>query len=291
MNLPPDRLQTGPDATPLAQDLAYCLEKAAPEGSTGYYTLRFAPAHLRDALLALAALQCELDAVVEQCSELRVAEGKLAYWSEELGRVGARRASHPVARALSTLLDDQQLRREDVQALLTSTHDRLRTPQVLDEQELMDLCRLGAGRIGRIIARLYQRGDRDQALAGEAAAAVERVRLLQAPQRAGQPAHTGVPRDALVELKVDRAAFDRGADGPGIDSLQATLMRRCLDHLDALGPQRGSDATRLPPPLLSRVRIARRELDNGIRRQRRLPQPLLPISRLWICWRDARRER
>ena len=138
----------------------YCRQKAGSVGSTTYYCLRFSPPRARRGLTALYALKQELDEVVEECTELGVAERKLDFWAHNLQHLFAesRPASeaeaghlqHPVMRGLSELVGSGSLRQTDLTAILAATHDRLRTPQILSESELMQICQLTAGQFARI---------------------------------------------------------------------------------------------------------------------------------------------
>lgn len=58
----------------------YCEDKAAKSGSSFYYSFRFLPEDRRRAVTALYAFCREVDDVVDECQDERVARVKLAWW-------------------------------------------------------------------------------------------------------------------------------------------------------------------------------------------------------------------
>ena len=82
----------------------YCQDKAAKSGSSFYYSFLFLPKERRRANTALYAFCREVDDVVDECSDPGVARTKLAWWREEIARLYAGKAQHPVARALADVV-------------------------------------------------------------------------------------------------------------------------------------------------------------------------------------------
>ena len=78
----------------------YCEDKAAKSGSSFYYSFRFLPEDRRRAVTALYAFCREVDDVVDECQDERVARVKLAWWRSEVARLYAGTPEHPVGQAL-----------------------------------------------------------------------------------------------------------------------------------------------------------------------------------------------
>lgn len=70
------------------------------DGSSARYALLFCEAAVRPGLLALNALRSELDGIVFRAMDDSVRSVKLAWWGEEVLRVGLGAARHPVTRQL-----------------------------------------------------------------------------------------------------------------------------------------------------------------------------------------------
>ena len=264
--------------------LAYCRDKAAPDGSADYYAVLFQPPPGRDALIALLALEQELRDVVEACSELAVANHKLAFWHGEIMRLLDGAPEHPVTLALARCAADS-LDAGVLKALVDGVRTRLNSRQVRDEEELDAACAATAGTMARVMAGVLAPGDSAAAQAlHTTATALERLRLLRFPRRAGLPPHSGVPLQLLTRCGVTPTAMDRGGDDESLVKLRRELLQQASHRLDAasrsLASRRGLAATR--------VRIAQAQamtLKRGGYVAHGVARELLPIVLLWCAWR------
>jgi phytoene synthase len=78
----------------------YCQDKAAKSGSSFYYSFMFLPPERRQAITALYAFCREVDDVVDECHDLSLAQTKLEWWRQEVGRIYGGTPTHPVGHAL-----------------------------------------------------------------------------------------------------------------------------------------------------------------------------------------------
>lgn len=211
----------------------YCNDKVAMPGTPGYYAVLFQPPPIRNALVALRALQCELDDVVEQCSDRDVALRKLDYWRKELLSDSSAQP-HPVAQALrgsgGAQLDD------DARAgLLEATVQRICQPQFHTEDEIDALSAASAGVIAQSCARLANHEPTQQenpTAAIKMAVAAERLRLLSLPRRAGLPAHSSIALSTLTACALTPALVDRGGEDPALFALRQSILARLCQSLD-----------------------------------------------------------
>jgi phytoene synthase len=268
--------------------LAYCREKAAPPGSTGYYAvLMLTPPHCAG-VLGLLALKCELEDVVERCSERAVAERKLAWWHEELARVHDATARHPVTICLRAHAPGA-LSAPDLAVLLSGVHRRIVQLQFRDTDALDASCDHTAGVIGRACARVL---DPPGGACGDVLEAVfsagERVRLLCLPWRAGLPPHTGIALDLLAAANARPDDIDRGGNTPGAQRVRARLLASARDALhrahSRLRNRRGFAAT-----WLQLARAQWRAIDRGGYVSTGTARAPLPIALLWLAWRHRPR--
>jgi len=86
-----------------AQDWGF-PSPATPPGSSAYYSLRLAPADLRDDLAALYGWRHQLRSILDQVSDPGVAAAKLAWWRDELQRIFAGAPTHPLGLRLAPLI-------------------------------------------------------------------------------------------------------------------------------------------------------------------------------------------
>src|SRR6476646_4765206 len=92
----------------------YCEQKAAPRGSSLYYSVLFLPAEQRRGMIALHAFRHELVDAVDAAVDAGVARATLLWWREELDAALAGHPHHPVMQALSTALTRFSLPREQL---------------------------------------------------------------------------------------------------------------------------------------------------------------------------------
>jgi phytoene synthase len=76
---------------------------AVPAGSPRYWSWLFAAAPMRDPLLGIYALLAEWRELIDPAVELAAAHLKLAWWREEIGRLGHGAPVHPISRYIASL--------------------------------------------------------------------------------------------------------------------------------------------------------------------------------------------
>jgi 15-cis-phytoene synthase len=72
-----------------------------PPGSTRYWSWLFAAREAREPLLGIYALMAEWRALMDPGTEMSVAQTKLVWWGEEMGRMAAGSPVHPITRYLA----------------------------------------------------------------------------------------------------------------------------------------------------------------------------------------------
>lgn len=77
--------------------------RAVPPGTTRYWSWLFAAKDSREPLLGIYALIAEWRALMDPGTESGVAQVKLAWWQEEMQRLAAGSAVHPISRHLASL--------------------------------------------------------------------------------------------------------------------------------------------------------------------------------------------
>ena len=77
--------------------------RAVPPGTPRYWSWLFAAAELRAPLLGIYALGAEWQALLDPATETSVAHLKLAWWREEMRRLAAGSAVHPISGYLAGL--------------------------------------------------------------------------------------------------------------------------------------------------------------------------------------------
>jgi len=77
--------------------------RAVPPGTVRYWSWLFSARECREPLLGIYALLAEWRALMDPGTEAKVAQLKLAWWQDEIGRLSAGSPVHPISRYLAAL--------------------------------------------------------------------------------------------------------------------------------------------------------------------------------------------
>ena len=138
----------------------YCQDKAAKSGSSFYYSFMFLPAERRQAITALYAFCREVDDVVDECHDLSLAQTKLEWWRQEVGRVYNGTPAHPVGHALKDVIKGFRLPQEQLLEIIDGMAMDLSQTRYLDFQGLQLYCYRVASVVGLLAAEIFGYQDR-----------------------------------------------------------------------------------------------------------------------------------
>ena len=138
----------------------YCQDKAAKSGSSFYYSFMFLPAERRQAITALYAFCREVDDVVDECHDLSLAQTKLEWWRQEVGRVYAGTPTHPVGHALKDVIKGFRLPQEQLFEIIDGMAMDLSQTRYLDFKGLQLYCYRVASVVGLLAAEIFGYQDR-----------------------------------------------------------------------------------------------------------------------------------
>ena len=138
----------------------YCQDKAAKSGSSFYYSFMFLPAERRQAITALYAFCREVDDVVDECHDLTLAQTKLEWWRQEVGRVYSGTPTHPVGHALKDVLQRFRLPQEQLLEIIDGMAMDLSQTRYLDFKGLQLYCYRVASVVGLLAAEIFGYQDR-----------------------------------------------------------------------------------------------------------------------------------
>ena len=77
--------------------LQYCYQKAAPPGSTFYYSLRKLNPAARNVVVAINAFYKELEDVIFTYTDVSIAQAKFNWWRDEVIKIADGKPDHPVS--------------------------------------------------------------------------------------------------------------------------------------------------------------------------------------------------
>ena len=258
----------------------YCHDRAAKSGSSFYYSFMFLPPPRRQAITALYAFCREVDDVVDECRDLSLAQAKLQWWRQELGRVFAGTPTHPVGLALKEVVGPYGMAEEQLEEIIDGMAMDLQQSRYLDFKGLQLYCYRVASVVGLLAAGIFGYQDRqtlkyahDLGLAfqltniirdvGEDARRGRIYLPIDELQRFGVPAKDILDARysdefrALMAFQAERAerfyeqalaqlpAVDRKAQRPGL--VMAAIYRTLLKEIAADGFQVLDRRTSLTP--------------------------------------------
>ncbi|HLA36109.1 MAG TPA: presqualene diphosphate synthase HpnD [Rhodocyclaceae bacterium] len=145
-----------PDPSPEA----YCLQKTIASGSSFYYSFLFLEPERRQAITALYAFCREIDDVVDECSDPNLARAKLAWWRSEIAALYRGQPSHPIARALSSVIPRFSLPQELLMEIVDGMEMDLDQNRYPDFKSLHLYCYRVASVVGLLSAELFGYTDR-----------------------------------------------------------------------------------------------------------------------------------
>jgi phytoene synthase len=269
----------------------YCQERAAASGSSFYYSFVFLPQETRRAITAFYALCRELDDVVDECRERQVAEAKLDWWREEIGRFAGGVPEHPVTRALRDTETGRAVSPELLLEIVDGMAMDLDHARYPDFKSLHLYCYRVAGVVGEVAAGIFggERGAEDRAVRRYAHELGLAFQLTNIIRDVGEDARRGriyLPQDELQCFGVSEADILQGRSTPAFQSLMEFQYGRTIEHYANALAALPVSATRAQRPGLVMAAIYRTLLDE-IRRadfpvlQARVS--LTPLRKFWLA--------
>lgn len=261
---------------------------ATPEGSSAYYSVRFAPSVLHDDLAALLGWRHQVRAILDKVSDQGVARLKLQWWREELGRTFAGEPRHPLSQALQPVLERHQLPEDAFLDMAGRVESEILYRHPADEAALDAHCKQDLGALFELIARCHARTDSAglqtaRRLGGFCA----RVYLIRDSGALARQGRTVLPLEQLRARGLSAAALAQREHRDRLPELLAPAATRAHSAL----PE--SDAKRsMPGCIRARTAILEsllQELEGDgldVANQR---IGLTPVRKLWLAWKESRR--
>lgn len=272
----------------------YCRDKVARQGTNLYYSFLFLPETQRRAATALYAYQKEIDDTVAECSDIGVAQVKLQWWQEEIGRLFADCPRHPVTQALAEPIRNYNLPQTPFLKVIEGACRNLGQFTYPSFQALASYCREIAGAISLMAAEIYgYQAPLTRKYAEKLGIALHLAHILRNIRQDADRRRIYLPRDELARFKVTEEDILTG-NGSNKDmrtllAYQVNRIRQYFhDALADLDPcDRYSQRAGLVQIALQLATLKAMEEDGYQVLRRRVS--LTPIHKLWIAWRTLRR--
>ena len=263
----------------------YCLDAAAPPGSSLYYATLFAGARERATLVAVHAFRHSLLDIVDTIADANVRAPKLDWWSSEIMEARDGGARHPVSVAITRSCGKPLWWRPEVLAMLSTVARVSADDGFASEAARDEFCEhIGGGTAQLCTAAAFATGDDAPDDIRVLGAALERAIL------AGTPSVGSGLRRIPNSAPDSAGQVDPGGSDAGPERIAEERSRA---HQALAGAVRGMPRHTGPAALVYRTlaHIQLAALANALRKPAGtapLTASISPIRKLWIAWRASR---
>lgn len=217
--------------------LSYCGDQVRRYDRERFLTALFAPPALREDLFTLYAFNLELARVRETVREPIMGQIRFQWWRDALAEmsVGAPLRQHAIADALAGVVQRHDLPLAWFEQLIDGREQDLDTDPPADLATLINQCRMSAGMLTRLAARIL--GGSDQALdcAEQVGTAHGLMGTMRIARLRAQHGRVDVPADLLATAGLTARQV---LDGPGIRKLPPIIRDIAAQAQDMLAQAR-----------------------------------------------------
>ncbi len=267
----------------------YCQQKAAQSGSSFYYSFLFLPPERRRAITALYAFCREVDDIVDECTDLGVAQTKLVWWRQELARLYAGEPQHPVARALAPALKPFDIKQALLAEIIDGMHMDLTQNRYLDFAALEQYCHRVAGVVGLLAAAIFgYRDERTLAYAHTLGLAFQLTNIIRDVGEDSRKGRIYLPLDELRQFEVSAADILHARQTENFARLMAFQIERAEGfYAQALAQLPDVDRKAQRPGLIMAAiyRTLLQEIEDDGCQVLMQRTALTPVRKLWIAWK------
>ncbi len=270
----------------------YCEDKAAKSGSSFYYSFRFLPEDRRRAVTALYAFCREVDDVVDECQDERVARVKLAWWRSEVARLYAGTPEHPVGQALLPHVRALDLPQGQLLEIIDGMEMDLDQARYASFRDLQLYCYRVAGVVGQLCAQIFGYQDRQTLkYAHDLGIAFQLTNIIR---DVGEDARRGriyLPVEDLQRFNVPADDILNYRETPAFRELMLFQIERAEQfYAQALALLPAVDRKPQRPGLMMAA-IYRATLEeirrDGAEKVLNQRLSLTPIRKLWLAWKTS----
>lgn len=211
----------------------YCQQKTAESGSSFYYSFMFLPQKKREAITALYAFCREVDDVVDECTELNVAQIKLKWWKEEITHLYLGQPTHPVSRALQDVIHTYHLSEEHFQEIIDGMEMDLNFNRYQDFKQLQLYCYRVASVVGILSAQIFGFSNRKTLnFAHDLGLAFQLTNIVRDVGEDARRNRIYIPLDDLAKFKVMEDDILHSRESDHVKKLLEYQIERAESYYD-----------------------------------------------------------
>jgi len=211
----------------------YCQEKAAKSGSSFYYSFMFLPKQKREAITALYAFCREVDDIVDECTELKVAQVKLAWWKDEVRNLYLNKPIHPVTKALEPVIKQFQLDEEHFHEIIDGMEMDLNFNRYEDFKQLQLYCYRVASVVGILSAQIFGFKNRKTLkFAHDLGMAFQLTNIIRDVGEDARRNRIYLPLDELAKFNVTEEDILKNRESDAVKKLLESQIERAETYYD-----------------------------------------------------------
>lgn len=275
---------------------AYCEQKAAKSGSSFYYSFLFLSPEKRQAMVALYAFCREVDDVVDERTDINVAQQQIKWWSEEIDRLFEGIPQHPITKALKPHVATFKWEQQWFKDVLYGMRMDLEHPLYENFQDLEQYCYHVAGVIGILSAHLFGfQSEHTLTFAKNLGIALQLINIIRDLREDATRGRVYIPEcDLKVSGLTPSDILNQTASPAAVEKTLEIMAERArtyfkmafdaLPEHDRYAQVSGIIMGKIYVELLKTIEDSRfKVMTHRI--------SLTPIKKLWIAWKTFRQEK
>ena len=278
----------------------YCEDKTRGSGSSFFYAFLFLSPEKRRAMMALYAFCREVDDIADTIYEKEIAVRKLAFWREEVDRVFAGKARHPVGMELMWTIAHYPIEKVMLTEMIEGMMMDVSGKPLVTDKDLDLYCYRVAGVVGLMsIAVFGYTQEASKTFALRMGDALQLTNILRDVYEDTKIDRIYLPQQTRAQFQVTDQDIRNGfGDNAETNANLKALLQHYLDkaeraYQDALAALPNEDRQSLTPSLMMGAiyyaHLAKiKAVDFDVWRH---PARLTPLKKIWVAWKAYRYEK
>ena len=211
----------------------YCQQKTANSGSSFYYSFLFLNKQKRAAMTALYAFCREVDDIVDEYTELKVAQVKLAWWRDEIKNLYQGKPIHPVTKALALFIHVFNLSENHFHEIIDGMEMDLNFNRYQDFKQLQLYCYRVASVVGILSAQIFGFKNRKTLkFAHDLGMAFQLTNIVRDVGEDARRNRIYIPLDDLAKFNVSEEDILRSRESDAVRALLEYEIERAETYYD-----------------------------------------------------------
>ena len=211
----------------------YCQDKTAKSGSSFTASFIFLSQEKRDAMTALYAFCREVDDIVDEITDLNVAQTKLNWWRGEIKNLYLKQPQHPVTKALAQHVETFKLDAEHFNEIIDGMEMDLKFNRYEDFKQLQLYCYRVASVVGLLSAQIFGFNNRKTLkYAHDLGIAFQLTNIIRDVGEDARRNRIYLPLDELTQFNVTEADLLQSRESGAVKALLEYQIERAESYYD-----------------------------------------------------------